>query len=255
MDATTSLETKTLKKVLALARFRRVIIFLNAPNIRNVQKEIREQRAEFWLEIPSRGLFRIFERSHQIRFRNSDSLGFIGWEKANLGTWDRIDPKSALWVNAMEAKEQNFVRFVREARAELQEKKRGRKGTRESSDGGPSLSSRDAKALSLLKEGKSDRFILAELKMGAPHLRKVRRLAQREGLLARAKEEAAVSEPIPTLPRQRRRGNAAGYRNLAKGKVVRGRRALSRERREERVRRGSARPHRRARKPPTVVPI
>jgi len=244
MDATTSLETKTLKKVLALARFRRVIIFLNAPNIRNVQKEIREQRADYWLEIVSRGLFRIFERSRRISFRATDNLGFVGWEKALLGTWDKIDPSSKLWVNAMAAKEDNFVRFVREARSELNQKREKRGGRSVEGVAPPSLSPRDESALALVKEGKSDRYILAELKMGAPHLRKVKRLAQREGLLAQAKAEA---ETLVTLPSKRRRGNSAGYRNLARGKGLRARRAALREDLRDRKRMASARPHRRGR--------
>lgn len=131
--------SKTLKKEATSARYLNKIVFLNIPNISDLNKSFRDRRCQIWIHIPRRGLGLMFVRSKNFfardpwcleygekLLRNCKNMKTLVYKASKIPSfvcWFRIkDWESQVWKDYLKVKD-DAHKEKREKEAQLEEEK------------------------------------------------------------------------------------------------------------------------------------
>lgn len=119
-------EQKAVVQTLALIREKGAVLFICAPSIWLIAKQVRQGRAFLWVHALQRGLAVVHERVDKLRYEPDMTLGFYQSEVARMLTWKPYPPRSQLWTTYLKEKNERLDDYLADTR-EMLERKEGRK--------------------------------------------------------------------------------------------------------------------------------
>lgn len=117
-------EQKALVQALALVREKGAILFICAPNIWNVAKQIRQHRSSLWIHVMGRGLALVHERDARLRYIPDQTLGFRRSEVCPYLEWRKYPETSRFWLAYLAVKHARLQEYLKETKELLEGKGR-----------------------------------------------------------------------------------------------------------------------------------
>jgi hypothetical protein len=119
-----SAEQKALIQALALIREKGAVLFVCAPSIWNVAKQVRQNRAWMWIHVLGRGLALIHERNDYLHYLPDATLGFSRSPQCPYMTWVPYDKKSKFFKEYRKVKTEHLNKYLAETKDLLQGKQK-----------------------------------------------------------------------------------------------------------------------------------
>jgi hypothetical protein len=107
-------EQKALIQALALVREKGAILFICAPSIWNLAKQVRQNRAYMWIHVQSRGVARVHERVKRLFYTQSPELGFDISRLCPFLQWSKYSAQSAFFREYRTVKTQHLDQYLQE---------------------------------------------------------------------------------------------------------------------------------------------
>ncbi len=153
-----SKEQKALIQSLALIREKGAVLFICAPSIWNIAKQVRQNRAYLWIHVQSRGVARVHERVGRLFYQQSPDLGFEISRVCPFLMWKKYPPQSKFFREYQRVKTLHLDDYLEET-SDLMRSIHSKGRKKASSPSAPSLetgrSASDEDIFRVLKEGGS----------------------------------------------------------------------------------------------------
>ena len=121
-----SAEQKALIQALALVREKGAILFICAPSIWNIAKQVRQNRAYLWIHVMGRGLGKVHERNEYLHYLPDATLGFNVSGRCPFLQWTAFAATSKFFKNYRAVKTAHLDQYLAETKALLERGPRGR---------------------------------------------------------------------------------------------------------------------------------
>lgn len=166
-------EQKALIQALALIREKGAILFICAPSIWNVAKQVRQNRARLWVHVQGRGLALVHERNDRLRYVPDATLGFSRSEDSPYVQWTAYAKTSKFNREYLRIKHAHLDAYLRETREMLENRRRRGRGKRGKEDGAAPPAAppgaADAAAAAPSSRVETDAAVLEALEGGASY--------------------------------------------------------------------------------------
>jgi hypothetical protein len=116
-------EQKALIQALALIREKGAVLFICAPSIWNIAKQVRQNRAWLWIHVQSRGVARIHERIKRLFYTQAPELGFDMSRDCPFLQWNKYQPTSSFFKEYQRVKSEHLDAYLIETVNMLRSKK------------------------------------------------------------------------------------------------------------------------------------
>jgi hypothetical protein len=122
-------EQKAVVKALTLVRETGAILFICAPSIWLIPKQLRARRITLWLHVVRRGLARVHERDRRLNYLPTDALGLAISPRAPHVAWKPYLENSTVWQEYLTSKEERLDLTLAGLERELTVKRAKAEGT------------------------------------------------------------------------------------------------------------------------------
>jgi len=131
-------DQKALIQTFALVRAKHAVLFVLAPSIWNLAKQVRASRAFMWIHVISRGYAKVHIRYEGIKYRPDDLLGFtdVGLPAPYL-TWEKFPDDDPEWVKYLSMKNRRLNEYLKETKELIQSGGKRSKGTKKGQAAAP----------------------------------------------------------------------------------------------------------------------